>query len=371
MEHREIGCDQLIDEIYDAGARPDRWAAALSSIASAAGAEGAIMFGFCKSRGLLFEYNGSLDDTSSKIFKARHLNNAWVEGMARLPSNQLVLSDSIVKVQQLKRSAFFDEVLRPQQLGYGALSTLKFEDIEIQFSVQKLLSRGPFRSTEIITLRRILPHVRRAIGVSLRLERGATPPIGTGSLVHQLGCPGFIVNGRGELLDANTSAHRLATGGGAFSLQEHSVKFANPSEHRRMLQGVKRVMEGAPLQSMLLIHGADRFEVVAIALKGQEMGRVLHLSCTTAAVLLLVKELSMPRGEEFRIVRGLTAAEWRVAKIAAGGVSNIYIARTLNLSLNTVKTHLRRVYLKLNIRRQGELIMCLSSASVEEGSRDP
>jgi hypothetical protein len=51
-------CEPLIDEIYDAGARPERWPAILSHLASAVSAEGAIMFGFSSSRGLVLEHNG-------------------------------------------------------------------------------------------------------------------------------------------------------------------------------------------------------------------------------------------------------------------------------------------------------------------------
>ncbi|WP_354697749.1 AAA family ATPase [Paraconexibacter sp. AEG42_29] len=45
----------------------------------------------------------------------------------------------------------------------------------------------------------------------------------------------------------------------------------------------------------------------------------------------------------------LTVAELRVARAAAGGASNAEIAASLHLSANTVATHLRRVYAKLEI----------------------
>jgi hypothetical protein len=91
MGRRNCAGEQLIDEIYDAGARPDRWPATLWHLASAVGAEGAVMFGFSRSRGLMLEHNGSLDPGSAANFKARHLNNAWVQGMAQRPTDYLVL----------------------------------------------------------------------------------------------------------------------------------------------------------------------------------------------------------------------------------------------------------------------------------------
>lgn len=51
----------------------------------------------------------------------------------------------------------------------------------------------------------------------------------------------------------------------------------------------------------------------------------------------------------------LTAAELRVARLAADGLTNAEIARSLQLSPNTVATHLKRTYSKLGIRSRREL----------------
>jgi DNA-binding CsgD family transcriptional regulator/tetratricopeptide (TPR) repeat protein len=54
---------------------------------------------------------------------------------------------------------------------------------------------------------------------------------------------------------------------------------------------------------------------------------------------------------------GLTAAERRVAELAAEGLANAEIARRLHLSVNTVESHLRQVYLKLGVRSRRELMV--------------
>jgi DNA-binding NarL/FixJ family response regulator len=51
----------------------------------------------------------------------------------------------------------------------------------------------------------------------------------------------------------------------------------------------------------------------------------------------------------------LSDAESGVAEIAAGGLTNADIARRLQLSTNTIETHLRRVYRKLGISARREL----------------
>jgi DNA-binding CsgD family transcriptional regulator/Tfp pilus assembly protein PilF len=71
-----------------------------------------------------------------------------------------------------------------------------------------------------------------------------------------------------------------------------------------------------------------------------------------------VEELGIAGGRRRRARRdalALTAAEVRVAILAAGGMSNREIADQLWLSVNTVETHLRHVYAKLGIGSRREL----------------
>ena len=65
--------------------------------------------------------------------------------------------------------------------------------------------------------------------------------------------------------------------------------------------------------------------------------RVAHrweVGCAAVARALFVAEAPF----------GLSAQEYRAAKLAADGLSNQEIASVLSLSLNTVKTHLKAVY---------------------------
>jgi DNA-binding CsgD family transcriptional regulator len=52
----------------------------------------------------------------------------------------------------------------------------------------------------------------------------------------------------------------------------------------------------------------------------------------------------------------LTPAELRVADQAAAGLSNSQIARALYLSVNTVETHMKRVFTKLGISSRRQLM---------------
>ena len=360
MERRETVCDHLIDSIYDAGARPERWPSVLTAIAGAAGAAGGVVFGFSKSRGLVFEYNGSLDARCADIFKIRHANNVWVQGMAGRPRNQLVVSDSLIKRRDLMQLEFYDEVLKPQRLAYAALAALTAgSDIDIQFSIQKSLHGGPFNSRELTTLRRLLPHVRRALGVSLRLTPGDPAADGLNTVTERLHCAALTLNRRGELLDANKNAQRLAQDG-LLPLAKNALTWSEPAEQRRFLKALQEIRSGASLRTLQMVEGIQRYEVVCTALGPRTQPAIVLVLLSLVSVKM--HNLAEPRS---RLTDALTAAERRVTQAAASGLSTAEIAGELDISRNTVKTHLRRVYYKLDVKRQSELIILMNRVGLE------
>ncbi len=61
-------------------------------------------------------------------------------------------------------------------------------------------------------------------------------------------------------------------------------------------------------------------------------------------------------------VEQLTASEYRVAELAAQGMTNPEIAQTLFVTRKTVETHLGHVYQKLDITGRGKLVHALADA---------
>jgi DNA-binding NarL/FixJ family response regulator len=69
-----------------------------------------------------------------------------------------------------------------------------------------------------------------------------------------------------------------------------------------------------------------------------------------------------PRRQQFTGVESLTAAEWRVARLATHGDSNREIAATLFITVRTVENHLASCYRKLGIGSRQELAGALEAA---------
>jgi DNA-binding NarL/FixJ family response regulator len=73
----------------------------------------------------------------------------------------------------------------------------------------------------------------------------------------------------------------------------------------------------------------------------------------------LVAAGARPRRDPTESRSTLTASEVRVARMAADGMTNREIAQALFLTENTIETHLRSVFRKLEIRSRSQLARAL------------
>jgi DNA-binding CsgD family transcriptional regulator len=92
--------------------------------------------------------------------------------------------------------------------------------------------------------------------------------------------------------------------------------------------------------------------------RGQAAGRLSEAQLRdAAAIVFIIDPLSRRRlpMQRVRDAYGLTRAEVRVAFAVSAGISVVAAADLLGVSANTVKSHLRSVFIKTGARGQVEL----------------
>jgi len=97
--------------------------------------------------------------------------------------------------------------------------------------------------------------------------------------------------------------------------------------------------------------------------QGNELAAVgaIHASVASRHGLLQYQSVETPCGEAAWLANrfGFTLCEARVALLIAKGCSPSRVASKLGISLNTVRSHLKRVFAKSDTHRQAELVLLL------------
>ena len=214
-------------------------------------------------------------------------------------------------------------------------------------------------------------------GVGLGIGASQLPP-GIGvehvalNVFDQLSVGIVLLNRSAEIVFANTAAKSISENGGSLRLNG-GVRSHSSSHDRRLGNLVRSVISGASARAMSIPSSDSGTSVMVLAAPmqgpGQDHASVRNLR-SAAAVLVICDpdRLAKVPTAWMMDAYGLTLAEVRVARAFASSATIADTARSLEISSNTVKTHLRRVYEKTGTNRQAELSRLIATMSLVLGS---
>jgi len=360
--------EKLLDLIYDAATEPDVWRLALTQIADLTNSQGGVLFGqsMTASR-VYFDYNGRLDPACNRAYQERHMRNPWSEAMEPQPVGHIVLSDDVVPLSALRSTAFFDEVLAPQDVAHNAMIALAAkEDFRAAFNLCRAARQGPFGPQERRLLEGLMPHLRRSITLGFRLDAYRALQRAEHHVLDHLTVGVVLLDRRAQVVYANAAARRLDSTSGAFRLRHARIEANAP----RQAQQLGKLI-GAALHDM--VGGATSLPrpddgrpltVLVSSVRGRDIERFTDIGLPDAAVLLFFidpTDNARPPVAWLMNAYDLTAAEAKVALVASSGMTVPQTADHLGLSSNTIKTHLRRVFAKTGAARQADLARLMTS----------
>lgn len=368
--------EKILDLIYDGAADNDLWPHALTAVADLTHSEGGILFGQSyTAQRIYFDFNGRLNEECNRAYQERHMRNPWSRYMETQPTGRLVLSDEAVSLGELQRSAFYDEVLRPQQVAHNAMMALAArDDFRAAFNMCRSARRGMFDPDEQRFLEWLSPHLCRSVTLGFRIDGYLAMQQTAFDVLDRLADGVAVLDRKARVLFVNAAARRMAEEG---VLRLHqSVGTHSPVHSQRLNELIRGALQGAAGGTMSLPRQLDGrlLTILVSAIRSKDLGRLSDAGVKDAAVLLFVVDpatrRSIPLGQ-IMDAYGLTHAEARVALAASSGNTVLETAQSLSLSPNTIKTHLRRVFAKTATGRQAELAGLIASiGSVRIGEAD-
>lgn len=189
------------------------------------------------------------------------------------------------------------------------------------------------------------------------------------------GRSGFVqLDRRGRILEANDRAREilmerdgLCDAGGALAARMP----AETAELQRLLANALPPYGATAAGGSMKITRARTRTPLVLEICPVRAERTERRARDVAALVLLVDPAARPRIDPGFVsaVLGLSPAESRVAVDLASGRTVAGIALELGCADSTVRTHVRRVYRKLGVRKQTELVRRIMSLQALTGSR--
>jgi DNA-binding CsgD family transcriptional regulator len=366
MKHSQI--DTVISTIYEAPLDLDRWGSTLEAVANLVGAAGGghfFMFDPARARVMLSHTPKWMSSEGEATYNEHYLAN----DPRRLLLDSASPGDWIYDQEHfdsryVARSDVYQFLIRHGIRHLAASNLVAEPDLLATFSVFRSPDQRQFARSEQETLERLSPHLMRAAKLTLQLDQ-AREQLQL-SLMALDSLPDAVVvadklmrvvfqNKRAEALFCDASRVRVSAG---------KISARTVDDHRRLRSAAEQAIESG-VGSLLHVGGEESNPLFCRVLPTPDDGKLSALKPRKLALLIFKDTaLSAPQVRAVGGIYKLTAAEIRVAELLVSGARLQEIAKALGTSLNTVRTHLKQVFLKTGTHRQAELLALFKSAAL-------
>ena len=315
----------------------------------------------------------SRDDLRQLYYRDYYWRDEAIPRLAELDDGELAWKSDLYTDREMKTSAAYNE-FRVANSTHNGLFTLMhgLDGSAIVWSCGNSTEREGWGHDQLRVIRLLAPHMRQAS----RVRRAVADARALGSSLAGLlenGRVGVIqLDRRGRIMEANDCARGilverdgLRDAGGVLT-SGHAGE--NEELQRLLAQALPRYGDQGTGGSMRITRRKARTPLILEIHPARRVGVDCRAGQVGALVLIVdpARRQQVDPGLVARLF-GLTPMESRVVVAVAAGQTVSGIAVSLGCAESTVKTHLKRVYRKLGIRKQTELVRRVMSLEALRG----
>jgi DNA-binding CsgD family transcriptional regulator len=303
--------------------------------------------------------------------------NLWLRsGTHLLTPGSVRTSHMMCPRRTLLASEWYADYCKPLHISQGIGATLhKDSMLTSNVAIFAGNDRADFGSEEIALLKALMPHLQRALKIHMHLAATDLRQREFAEAMEPLAVGVILVSKDARVIFANASAQRL--------LQHHdglmtdrnglrAVQSRDAAALRAFIASTAAQVGQVHSQSggglnVTRSNGLRPLQVWVSPIRPQQSA---HLGERAVAAIYVTDPEQMPEKTEAVFIRlyGLTPAEAKVAAVIVRGRSGPQAAEELNLSYNTIKSHLKRIFAKTGTARQGDLIRLIVGRAAQMGS---
>ncbi len=300
-----------------------------------------------------------------------HPIDECVPRFRQLADSHLVHAPALYTAAELKTSPAYNEGLRRFDGQDGLKVRLDGPaGSHISLVTGDPVTPGGWGAPQLALLRGLLPHLRQFVRVRQALAGAEALGLTVTELLEATQLGVLHLDRHGQIVAANDRARALLRRGDGLTDREGVLRAQAPPDRPRL---ARLVGEALPATSRVAVSGSMALHRLPgrppflVHIKPVVGPQLDFASQRIAALVLLVEPGHPPRLNPALVatVLGLTPAESHVAVLLAQGQSVREIAAATGRQASSVYWHLRRIYAKLHLAGQVELVrVVLSLAAV-------
>lgn len=367
MAHN-LTTDDVIDAIYAQAAGEGYWSEVLTLIETLTRSHGAFFTGHdvTGKRPLFRLSSQALQLTDGSYNDRVYLMNDRLQKLLQAPAGSFIMGNELTSDTEFEKSPFYNEFMREHGLYYTAGGVLENDgETAITFGSIRTRDEGDFEQQHIQELKNLLHHVHRAFKLRQVIERRDNS---FRAVQNAAPFAVFVLDGDGLLLDRNDEAGRLLEEDDGFTLHNGCLA-TNARDAMKALRdnlGFAVALRDPDARAVPHVFTAPRPSGMApytvTCLPVTESGSSLMASLRglrQPVLMVCVADAERAWNASTELLRqqyDLTQREAEIVEALTAGLSVEDICEKLNISVNTARTHLKKVFLKTGTERQADII---------------
>lgn len=375
---------RVVERIYDAGMGHADWSAVIGEISALVGrGQAALEFvDYSNNSGQLLGLHGYDRESTIEHVPILLENDPWAPLVPWNFEGEHTLGTALLTDAE-RKSTFFVNELAP-------VIGMETKDILATFITRTCDGRGAkaavgalmiysgenqetFTAADIEIMRRIRPHLVKALELQARLGASHTMLQTAGSVVDRAATALWLLDRRGHILFANATALELQQGD-LFAPRGQELHFSDTAAEAALQSAIIAASTHAIISAahhhgaFLVQEPAQRkpFSVLVAPVSAETMAsflaNVIAQPCVAVSIAMQSPDLRHKLALVQELYR-LTDAETRALASLIDGDSPRLAAETIGVSVWTIRTQLKAIMDKTNCRSQRELMLLVSTGT--------
>lgn len=284
--------------------------------------------------------------------------------LINLPLKQVVTLDEHTPRAQLLKSDYYRMFLEPFGIYYIAGIDWQYEKnsrISVRFTREQ--SQGDFTDDEKAFLALLIPHLEQSVALGLQLRQLDSERQIYADSISKRSIGIFTLDRHGNILQSNTTAEQYLKEADGFHQVQKKIKLNNSALNDTFNQYLQQTLdairkhERASINALAVPRDSGK---AAYQLMIKPMPVELHdESDVTPYITLLIQDPEKNLEISVRTLMNLyqlTMSEATIAILLAEGHTTDEVATELDIKKNTVRAHLRSMFVKMGVTQQSMLV---------------
>lgn len=361
------GTGRAMDRLFDAALVPGLWPDALDQLADSLGAVGAAVVPQAASKQVM----GFPSSRSVAHVMDAYVRDGWylhdLRGERAWPQfargARVILEHDLSSQDERSRLPYYQELFGAFGLPWWAAIGFKAEGSQWGMPLFRDARRGPYEPQDAAAFVDVGQHLAHVVALTANFRRALDArTIELADSDTDL----ITLDQMGHVLDVSPGAvGRMAKG---LAIRRRRLTASDPRQDRKLQAALAAAvgarsaadLNGHP--TVVMLHeGRPTLLVEFIALPG--VARDVFARAVAVAILRSPGVHSVASEQALVQAFGLTPGECRLARLVGSGISLRNASDELEITLETARTVLKRIFMKVGVSRQAELVAVLSAMS--------